>query len=157
MRSITAESRNHNIPTAQKAITTDMNHIDPEINEGFSLFKKIFLWILAIGLVLGGITWFANRGVKEVEAGILRYEEFQEIYNTCQKIDADLKIVKTLSENDKMFEQFSKTQRMTTLKSQLNRWIEEYNAKSKMINRSLWKSSELPHQLTTNQFEGYSA
>jgi hypothetical protein len=60
-----------------------------------------------------------------------------------------------LPESDKMFEQFSKTQRINTLKTQLNRWVEEYNAKSKMINHSLWKSSELPYQLNTNQFNCY--
>jgi hypothetical protein len=60
--------------------------------------------------------------------------------------------MKSLPENDKMFEQFSKVQRVNTIKTQLNRWVEDYNAKSKMWGRALWKSNQLPYQLTNQEF-----
>ena len=83
---------------------------------------------------------------------VIVYEQYQEIYNTCSKLNTDLCNMKSLDENDKMFEQFSKTQRINTLKTQLNKWVEEYNAKSKMWGRSLWKSNQLPYQLTNQEF-----
>lgn len=89
------------------------------------------------------------------DSAFIRYEEYQEIFNTCQKLNTDLGIIKGLSETDKMFEQFSKEQRISTIKMQLNRWVEDYNAKSKMWNRSLWKSGTLPYQLSVNQFSNY--
>jgi hypothetical protein len=51
-----------------------------------------------------------------------------------------------------MFEQFYKAQRILAIKTQLNRWVEDYNAKSKMWGRALWKSNALPYQLTTQEF-----
>ena len=83
------------------------------------------------------------------------YEEFQEIYNTCQKLNTDLCNIKEVPESDKMFDQFSKSQRITGIRQTLNRWIEEYNGKSKMWNRSLWKSKQLPYQLSTSDFSCY--
>ena len=63
--------------------------------------------------------------------------------------------MKSIPETDKMFEQFSKTQRINALQVNLNKWINDYNAKSKMWNRSIWKSDKLPYQLTTNEFNCY--
>lgn len=63
--------------------------------------------------------------------------------------------MRALPDKDAMFAQFTKAQRINALQTQLNRWIEEYNAKSKMINRSLWKAGELPYQLTVTQFNCY--
>jgi hypothetical protein len=60
--------------------------------------------------------------------------------------------MKDLPDDDVMFEQFSKAQRINTIQTNLNRWVETYNAKSKMWGRSLWKSNELPYQLTNEQF-----
>ena len=117
--------------------------------------KRLLYWFIALMFVISGITWFLNRGVKIVDNGIIHYEEFQELYNTCSKINTDLCNMKELPETDKMFEQFSKAQRMNTLRTNLNRWIEDYNGKSKMFNRSIWKSSALPYQLQTNQFNCY--
>jgi uncharacterized membrane protein YfbV (UPF0208 family) len=122
------------------------------MNDEVKQFRKIFLWFIGVLLVVSAIVWFANRAVSTADTAILRYEEFQEIYNTCVKVNTDLCNMKEIPETDKMFEQFSKGQRTLALKTQLNRWVEEYNAKSKMWNRSLWKSNELPYQLTVQQF-----
>lgn len=128
-----------------------MEQIEKEVKFG----KRLLYWFIALMFLISGIVWFLNRGVSAVETGILRYEEFQEINNTCTKLNLDLCNMKDLPETDKMFEQFSKAQRINTLRTQINRWTEEYNAKSKMWNRSLWKSNQLPYQLTTSQFNCY--
>jgi hypothetical protein len=110
----------------------------------FGLFA-LGLFGYVIGLFKTGVT----------DQAFVRYEEFQEIFNTCSKLNTDLGIIKGLPETDKMFEQFSKVQRVAALQQQLNRWVEEYNGKSKMWNRALWKSQTLPYQLTVNQFSNY--
>lgn len=91
-----------------------------------------------------------------IDNATIVYEEFQEVYNTCNKLNVDLGNMKSLPENDKMFEQFSKVQRVNTIKTQLNRWVEDYNAKSKMWGKSLWKSDKLPYQLNVNDFSNYN-
>lgn len=114
--------------------------------------KKFFMWFIVVLFAIGIVTWLFKTSVNAVETGIVRYEEYTEIYQTCEKLNTDLCNMKDLPETDKMFEQFSKSQRILSIKTQLNRWVEDYNAKSKMINRSLWKASELPYQLNVNQF-----
>lgn len=122
-----------------------------------SEFKYLLIIVLVI-LFAGVLT--ITRGCGEQidrvsKSAIITYEEYQEIHNTCTKLNEDLCNMKQLPETDKMFEQFSKAQRINTIKTQLNRWVEDYNAKSKMITKSLWKSNSLPYQLSTNQFTCY--
>lgn len=119
------------------------------------LGKKLFIWFIAILLVVSGIVWFLSKSEKVVETGIIRYEEFQEIYNTCQKLNTDLSIIQATPEGDKQFEQFTKSQRLNSIKQNLNRWVEDYNAKSKVWTRSMWKSNSLPYQLSVNDFSNY--
>lgn len=119
---------------------------------------RIFGYIVAImvlGFVLNTVGIFQKHAYNSMENAVINYEEFQEIYNTCQKIDTDIAIIKGVKDDDVMFEQFSKAQRLSTLKTNLNKWVENYNAKSKMFNRSIWKSSSLPHQLNINEFPNY--
>lgn len=116
--------------------------------------KRIIYWIIGLSIV-GSVIGFIVRKTGEaahVKDAVQNYEQFQEIYNTCVKLNTDLCNMKDVPENDKMFEQFSKAQRVLSIKTNLNRWIEEYNAKSKMWGRSLWKSSSLPYQLSNEQF-----
>lgn len=108
----------------------------------------ILLWVIGKGCAV-------TEKVTNVDTAFINYEQFQEIWNTCEKINTDLGIMRELPEDDKMFEQFSKTQRIATLKSQLNRWVEDYNAKSKMWHKSMWKSEKLPYQLKVTNFNNY--
>lgn len=117
--------------------------------------KRALIWFIVLIMAVSAIYWFANRSVQVVDNGIIHYEEFQDLYNTCDKINTDLCNMSSLPENDKMFEQFSKAQRMNTLRTNLNRWVQDYNAKSNMWNRSLWKSKALPYQLDVKQFNCY--
>lgn len=118
----------------------------------------ILIVILLISFSIGVSVRSCNQGVKatHIDDATIVYEEYQEIFNTCSKLNTDLGNMQSLPETDKMFEQFSKTQRVNTIKTQLNHWVEVYNSKSKMWGRSLWKSNELPYQLDVNQFSNYN-
>lgn len=121
------------------------------------MFKAIgiSITIIIIFLTLGLAIRGCDKVFTNVENSIIYYEEFQEIYNTTQKLDEDLCVMLELDENDQMFDQFSKQQRITQIKSNLNRWVSEYNAKSRSINRNVWKSESLPHTLYITQFKCY--
>ena len=125
------------------------------MKQEFKFGKRVIYWLIGVLLVTSLITWALTRIKTVVDAGIIHYEEFQEIYNTCSKLNQDLCIMKVVPDGDKMFEQFSKAQRLNTLRQQINRWTEDYNAKSKMFNRRIWKSSALPYELHSNQFNCY--
>ena len=118
--------------------------------------KKLFIWFVLVVGVISAVAWALSRSVQVAENAVLHYEEFQEMNNTANKLNTDLCVMRALPEDDKMFEQFSKNQRIVGLQANLNRWVEEYNAKSKMWNRELWKSNTLPYQLSVQQFECYN-
>jgi hypothetical protein len=123
-------------------------------NEETKYFKRLIYWVIGITLVcsIGGFIVHKMREATHIDTAVLNYEEYQEIYNTCSKINTDICNMKDVPETDPMFSQFSKSQRILALRTNLNRWIEDYNAKSKMWGRSLWKSNELPYQLTNQEF-----
>lgn len=126
--------------------------------EEIKIIKNLYIWLIAVVLVLSIGGWMLTRASEATHAedAVIVYEEYQDIYNTCQKLNTDLCNMKSLPENDVMFEQFSKAQRVNTIKTQLNKWVEDYNAKSKMWGRSLWKSASLPYQLSVNDFNCYN-
>lgn len=117
-------------------------------------FAIIGAVIVFIALTVGIYT--CNK-VKEntTDNAFQSYEEFQSMYNTCVQLNADLCTLDSVKADDPMFAQFSKSSRINTKRQQMNRWINEYNAKSNMKNRALWKSQTLPSQLTTAQFNCY--
>jgi hypothetical protein len=119
-----------------------------------SFAKKTIYWIIGLSLLGSTVGLFLTKAKEatHIEDAVQNYEQFQEIYNTCVKLNTDLCNYKDLPENDVMFEQFSKAQKILAIKTQLNRWVEDYNAKSKMWGRSLWKSNALPYQLSTQDF-----
>jgi hypothetical protein len=127
-----------------------------ELSEETNYAKSWIIWLVVVGFLIGGATWFFNRAEKTADTAIIRYEEFQDIYNTCNKINTDICNMRDMPDGDKSFEQFSKPQRINALKTSLNRWVEQYNANSKKWNYSLWKSKELPYQLDVNQFNCYN-
>jgi hypothetical protein len=126
------------------------------------VFGQIMLGlIILVGLSVvlftcnvGGI--FAKHVTNSMENAVISYDEYQDINQTCVKLNTDLGIVQATPDTDKQFDQFSKSQRINTIKINLNRWVEEYNAKSKHIDKKWWKSSELPYRLDVNQFSNYN-
>ena len=126
-----------------------------DLKEVSTMGKKFIIWVTMFVLVVSGIVWALNRADRTIDVAIVHYEEFQDIWNSCQKINIDIGNMRAVPDTDVMFAQFSKNQRINTLKTNLNRWVEEYNAKSKMWNRSMWKSNSLPYQLSVNDFSNY--
>ena len=117
------------------------------------LFFKIFGFIAAVSLASWSITVFFRTADTVIANAPVRYEEYEEIYQSCQKISDDLCVLDKVPANDPMFATgFNKAQRMSTLRMSLNRWTTDYNGKSRMITRSLWKSGALPYQLQTSAF-----
>jgi hypothetical protein len=132
------------------------NDYSDDVRDGFKPFKKIIWWVIGVVILASAIGWVTTRSSRTIDTAFTQYEEFQTLYNTCQKLNTDLCNMRELPEKDQMFEQFSKAQRINTLKTQLNRWVEDYNAKSKMWNRDLWKSKTLPYQLSVDEFKCYA-
>jgi hypothetical protein len=125
-----------------------------DLKEVSRVGKRIIYWFIGL-IIVFSVVGLVVRSIKKathIEEAVIIYEEYQEIYNTCSKLNTDLCNMESLPEDDKMFEQFSKAQRILAIKTNLNRWVEEYNSKSKMWGRQLWKSNELPYQLNVNQF-----
>lgn len=117
--------------------------------------KRSVLWVMLLLFVASGAGWLFTRAAQTVDTGILRYEEFQEIYNTCKKLDTDLGVIRAVPDDDRMFASFSKAAMVAQKQQQMSRWVEEYNAKSRMWNRALWKSSDLPYEISVNQFANF--
>jgi len=132
---------------------------DEEVTYFTKKGKRIILWVIGLSLVLGAVLWTCSMAKKATHAddAVIVYEEYQEIYNTCFQLNTDLCNIKEVPDSDKMFDQFSKAQRVNAIKANLNRWVEAYNAKSKMWGRSLWKSSKLPYELSVNEFNCYTS
>lgn len=114
--------------------------------------KRWILWVVGLCVVVSIGAFLLRRTVDVADSAVVHYEEFQEIYNTCQKVNTDLCNMNAAPDGDPMFAQFSKEQRLLALRTTLNRWVQEYNAKSRMWNRALWKSHALPYDLSVDAF-----
>lgn len=123
--------------------------------EETKFFKHILIWVLLVLTLFGLGVAFLNTSANIASTAVVRYEEFQEIYNTCQKINTDLGTIKAVDETDRMFANYSKTAIIVQKRQQLSRWVEEYNAKSRVWTRSMWKSDALPYELNVNMFSNY--
>src|SRR5574343_416411 len=121
--------------------------------EEIRIFKNLYLWLILVILIFSGIAWFSTRTIEVVDTGLIRYQEFQEIYNTINQINQNVCNIKQINESDKMFKDVTKSQQILALQNQANRWIGEYNAKSNLINFNIWKSESLPKTLNVNQFD----
>jgi hypothetical protein len=122
----------------------------------FSLGFLILFGVSLLTFSLKTCSIFQGHVEKSMENAVISYDDFQDMYTTCNKLNTDLGNMQAIPESDKQFEQFSKSQRLNSIKTNLNRWVEEYNAKSKHIDKGLWKSSTLPYQLDVNQFSNYN-
>jgi hypothetical protein len=130
------------------------------MNTTRTIFTTIGVVIVVITLSI--VLWIANTGAGVVnkvvnpDAIVENYEEFQTLYNTLNKIDGDMKTICETPDNDKMFDQFSKGAMIAQKRQYMTRWVNEYNAKSKMYTRNLWKSNTLPYQVNEEDFRHYN-
>ena len=120
----------------------------------FSEEKSFIGWIIVVFILLGlfaGIVHWVSKPTRLLdrvtEPGhiINNYEDYQTLYDDCRslckKIDNLSKLTSETSGG------FSKEERLLALQNRMEELIAEYNAKSKMITRKMWKSSSLPHSL----------
>lgn len=131
------------------------NFVNDEEKSFFGGFFLLHAGIAVIILSVSAAIWLGSRAVQTADTAVLRYEEFQEIYNTTQVLNNKLCAIKAAPAEDAMFVQISKQAQIVGLQNTLNRWIGEYNAKSAMWNRALWKSQTLPYNLATTNFPCY--
>jgi uncharacterized protein YajQ (UPF0234 family) len=114
-----------------------------------------FLLLGVIGFGVKSCSIAEKHVTNSMDNAVITYDDYQDIYNTCIQLNNDLKVIKDTPDSDSQFTQFSKAQRVNAIKQNLNRWIAEYNAKSKHIDKKWWKSNTLPQELTTNLFSNY--
>ena len=120
------------------------------------LISLVVLVLLAIsGFAMRSCNIFKKHAYNSMENAVINYDEYQNIYAACEQINLDLGVIKETPEEDPQFAQFTKMQRINSLKMQLNKLIQTYNAKSKHIDKVLWKSKELPQTLKTDLFPNY--
>lgn len=123
---------------------------------------KIVLWCL-VGIIALSVLAFtcnifsigAGHVEKSMQDAVINYNEYQDMYATCQQINDNLGVLKSTPDDDPQFKDFSKANRINAQKMQLNRWVNEYNAKSQHIDKKWWKSSTLPYRLATSDFCNY--
>jgi hypothetical protein len=118
------------------------------------VFGFLALSGVAIGCHLFGIGM--SHVYKSAEDAVISYDDYWDMYRTCKKLNVDLGIIQATPDSDRQFEQFTKSQRENAIKQNLNRWVEEYNAKSSHIDKRYWKSPNLPHELSVNDFSNYN-
>lgn len=116
------------------------------------LFKILmtFVVVIAIASIGYGIYHWVSKPARvvdrltEPEHIITSYEDFQEMYNTTQDLCQKIQV---LGSSDVETKGFSKEERLLNLNNTLSRWVQEYNAKSRMLTKNNWKNPNLPYQL----------
>jgi len=117
---------------------------------GICIAVFLGIWVLTFsGIFMGHVN-------RSAENAVVSYDEYWDIYHTCEKINADLGVMESTPDSDAQFAQFSKAQRVNAMKQQMNRWVNEYNAKSNHIDKKWWKSDKLPYALSVNDFPNYN-
>lgn len=58
----------------------------------------------------------ASHVTTSVQNAVINYDNYQEMYNTCSKLNTDLGIIESTPETDKQFLQFSKAQHINATK-----------------------------------------
>jgi len=113
--------------------------LEEEVGKKWTKGIGIFLGIVAVYLV---ISFFANifpfsliTKTVNAKAVIQNYEWFYDQYNQIQAQEANIEVLPPDA---------SERPGMSMV---LNRAIAEYNSKSRMITRNLWKADDLPYQI----------
>ncbi len=131
--------------------------------------RKFILWLIAIGIVIGIITWVVNiasvpgkiiEKTLDPDNVIQNYEWFKQQYQDWNAInskcvDADSSVARFKREaGDRIawtFEDKNEYSRLTSisdgLKYQRADIASKYNARSEMMNRELFKTNDLPESL----------
>lgn len=117
-----------------------------------SLIGKLITIIIVLSLLTGIITMIAGIGpfgriaqrTMSGDAIVNNYEEFHRLYDTIQAQIRNVNIMRQM-DTDQIT--------LTGTIMQVNNLIADYNAKSRMITRNMWKSNTLPYQLSWDGIE----
>ena len=126
-------------------------------NFGIGVLVVLGLALLSVGAFtcnLFGIA--ANHVTNSVQNAVITYDDYQNIYATCNQLNNNLATIEQTPASDPQFANFSKAERINGVKIQLSRWVEEYNAKSAHIDKKWWKSGTLPQTLNVSDFSNYN-
>ena len=126
-----------------------------KISEEWKYAWKCALFLIAVGLLIGGIAFCSNRSVSVVDNAFINYEAFHDLYNSIKAIDQKICNHIKIPADDKAYKDLSKAAQITGLRNLMEQRISDYNSKSHQWNRSMWKSSELPYQLEASGFHCY--
>jgi hypothetical protein len=110
-----------------------------------------FLILIALILLIGAYFLFkpvilADK-VTNTDNIITSYEEFYSLYESCKEVCFNLNVLEQTTEE---VQGFSKAERILALQMRLSNLVKEYNAKSKMKTKNLWKADDLPYQIDVN-------
>lgn len=108
------------------------------------------LSLIVIVFGLAGILGGVFEKVTDATHIISSYEEYEDMYATCEKISQDICVLE--KSNVDATTGFSKSERLLNYENNMNRWINEYNSKSRQKHKNLWKSSDLPYKLNRSDF-----
>jgi len=119
------------------------------ISDTVKVAISFVLFIAILGLSYGVYHWVSKPArlvdkLTEPDHIINNYEEFQAMYNTTQDICTKIQVLESSKVEAKGF---SREERLLNLQNNLSRWVQEYNAKSRMLTKNKWKNPNLPYQL----------
>lgn len=122
-----------------------------------SLFPSIGYTFVLLILGIGVMSLLPSCGVishvTSTQSIIQNYENYYTMNNDIKAMAGNVKILKQkfdrLKPGDPGYDQANIE--YTGAQMNLNNMISEYNAKSKMITRSLWKAQDLPYQMTLEE------
>tara|TARA_Y100000310_G_C20573762_1_gene759408 strand:- start:363 stop:779 length:417 start_codon:yes stop_codon:yes gene_type:complete len=135
-------------------------HLETETSEPLKLIAGIF----ALCLLFGGIVASTQMGMCGVASRtldadniIFNYEQFYDVSEKFKAKAHDLEthneLVATAKEEDDKGELRRLRMELAALKSSCRAMASEYNADSQKLNRSIFKSNDLPHTLPISDCE----
>lgn len=116
--------------------------------------NRFITWAVVVTLLLMlvgyGVHWISKPArlvdkLTEPDHIIQSYEEYENMYEACITLCSKISALESSNVNDP---EFSTSERLLALQNLLDTRIGQYNAKSRMITKNMWKSKVLPYQLS---------
>ena len=112
-------------------------------------FAGLFILVAVVLGITGKVVGVFDKVTNSTHI-ISSYEEYEDMYAACEKISQDICVLEKSDVSETAG--FNKSERLLSYENKMNRWINEYNSKSRQIHKNLWKSSDLPHKLIRSDF-----
>lgn len=127
--------------------------ISKDFKDFSSWWGGVVALIILTGIVFGAYHFFSKPAqladkLTTPDHIINSYEWYEESYSAIKNQCTQISILEKSTQ--KSSGGFSTSERILNLKNKLSSQVEEYNAKSRMITKSMWKSPKLPYQIDFN-------